>query len=81
MANDADLFTSRGQKPDYTSDPFQFYIVHKRRGAKHLDGKYTVFGEVISGFKVLDRIANDPVEEFGDNYPLKPVKMWCEVLE
>lgn len=81
MANDADLFRSRGQKPDYTSDPFQFYIVHKRKGAKHLDGKYTVFGEVISGFKVLDRIAEDPVEEFGDHYPLKPVKMWCEVVE
>ncbi len=81
MANDADLFVSQGKKPDYTSDPFQFYIVHQRKGAKHLDQRYTVFGEVISGFEVLDKIATAPVEEFGDHYPLEPVKMWCEVVE
>lgn len=80
MANDADLFVSKGLKPDYTSDPFQFYIVHQRRGAKHLDNRYTVFGEVISGFEVLDKIANAPVEEFGDHYPIEPVKMWCTVV-
>lgn len=81
MANDADLHISDGKKPDYTSDPFQFYIVHKRKGAKHLDGRFTVFGELISGFKVLDKIASDPVEEIGDHYPLKPVKMWIEVVK
>jgi peptidyl-prolyl cis-trans isomerase B (cyclophilin B) len=29
-----------------------------RGGASHLDGEYTVFGEVISGFDVINRIAN-----------------------
>jgi peptidylprolyl isomerase len=81
MANDSDLYIRDGKKPDYTSDPFQFYIVHKRSGAKHLDNRFTVFGEVVSGFDVLDKIANDPVEEFGDHYPLKPVQMWCKVIE
>lgn len=80
MANDADLFVSQGKEPDYSSDPFQFYIVHQRRGAKHLDNRYTVFGEVVSGFDVLDKIANAPVEEFGDHYPIEPVKMWCTVV-
>ncbi|MEZ4936712.1 MAG: peptidylprolyl isomerase [Crocinitomicaceae bacterium] len=80
MANDADLFTSKGLEPDYTSDPFQFYIVHTRQGAKHLDNRYTVFGEVTSGFEVLDKIATAPVEEFGDHYPIEPVKMWVTIV-
>jgi peptidyl-prolyl cis-trans isomerase B (cyclophilin B) len=29
-----------------------------RGGAHHLDGEYTVFGEIVSGFNVIDRIAN-----------------------
>ena len=81
MANDSDLNIADGKEPNYTSDPFQFYIVHKRKGAKHLDQRFTVFGELISGFDVLDKIANDPVEEIGDHYPLKPVRMWMEVVK
>lgn len=79
MANDSDLYLADGKKPVYTSDPFQFYIVHQRRGAKHLDNRFTVFGEMISGFDVLDKIANDPVEEEQNHYPIKPIQMWCTV--
>ena len=32
-------------------------------GSPHLDYQYTVFGELIQGFDVLDRIANSPVDE------------------
>lgn len=81
MANDSDLYIADGKEPVYTSDPFQFYIVHQRQGAKHLDNRFTVFGEMLSGFDVLDKIANDPVEEEQNHYPLKPVKMWCEVIK
>lgn len=81
MANDADLHIADGKEPDYTSDPFQFYIVHKRRGSKHLDGRFTVFGEVTKGLDVIDKIATAPVEEIGDHYPLEPVKMWIEVIK
>lgn len=80
MANDSDIHIQNGKDPVYTSDPFQFYIVHQRQGAKHLDNRFTVFGEVVSGFHVLDKIANDPVEELANHYPLKPIKMWCEVV-
>ena len=32
------------------------YLSHG--GAPHLDGSYTVFGEVITGFEVIDKIAD-----------------------
>lgn len=34
----------------------QFYIVLDERNARHLDGQYTVFGEVISGMDAVDAI-------------------------
>lgn len=47
-------------------------------GAPHLDGGYTVFGELISGFEVLDQIAAVHTNE--NNRPLKPVIMQMEVI-
>ncbi len=40
-------------------------------GAPHLDGNYTVFGEVISGFSVLKKISNVKTEQ-GD-WPVKSI--------
>lgn len=42
-------------------------------GAPHLDGDYTVFGEVIKGFDVLDRIASQTVD--GRGRPMDDVRM------
>ena len=47
--------------PQKESSGSQFYIVHSAEGCKHLDGNYTVFGEVIDGFEVIDLIAGKPV--------------------
>ena len=35
--------------PYKMASPFEFFIVQKKDGANHLDGNYTVFGEVIKG--------------------------------
>jgi cyclophilin family peptidyl-prolyl cis-trans isomerase len=43
--------------PDKRSSACQFYIVTRKWGAKHLDGSYTVFGEVVQGMEVADRIS------------------------
>jgi cyclophilin family peptidyl-prolyl cis-trans isomerase len=43
--------------PKKESSGSQFYIVHNNNGTPHLDGDYTVFGEVIEGMKVIDKIA------------------------
>lgn len=43
--------------PTRASSGSQFYIVQNQRGTPHLDGQYTIFGEVVSGLKVVDAIA------------------------
>ena len=59
--------------PEKASSGSQFYIVHTDDGAKHLDGNYTVYGEVIDGFGVIDLIANEPTG--AANRPVKEVKI------
>lgn len=44
--------------PAKESSGSQFYIVQDENGCRHLDGEYTIFGEVVSGFDVIDRIAS-----------------------
>jgi peptidyl-prolyl cis-trans isomerase B (cyclophilin B) len=47
-------------------------------GAPHLDGEYTVFGRVIQGLEVIDKIAAQPTEQ---ERPLQDIKMTVEVKE
>ncbi|MFK7831708.1 MAG: peptidylprolyl isomerase [Winogradskyella sp.] len=53
------------------ASPYQFFIVQKPDGAYHLDGEYTVFGEVISGMDVVDEISK--VETDDGEWPIKNV--------
>ena len=48
-------------------------------GTPHLDGGYTVFGELLSGFDVLDKIA--AVKTGRGDVPVEPVTMTLEILE
>lgn len=48
-------------------------------GTPWLDGGYTVFGEVVSGFDVIDKLAAVPTGS-GDK-PVTPVTMKIEILE
>ena len=62
-----------------TANPFressgsQFYIVQDPVGCSHLDGQYTIFGETISGFGVVDKITRVAVDQ--RSCPLTPVKI------
>ena len=47
-------------------------------GVPSLDGQYTVFGEVIEGQEVIDKIANEPVES--DKWPVTDIKIKVEVM-
>jgi cyclophilin family peptidyl-prolyl cis-trans isomerase len=42
-------------------------------GSPHLDGNYTVFGEVVEGIEVIDKIAE--VEVAGNSRPLNDIRM------
>ncbi|WP_324675936.1 peptidylprolyl isomerase [Hymenobacter sp. GOD-10R] len=46
--------------PTKASSASQFYIVENHSGTPHLDGAYTVFGQVINGLDVVDKIAAQP---------------------
>ncbi|MGC9326580.1 MAG: peptidylprolyl isomerase [Candidatus Hinthialibacter sp.] len=66
------LSMARSSNPDSAGS--QFFICHGR--AASLDGQYTVFGELIEGMEVLDKIAAAPVTRSpsGENsLPVTPV--------
>ena len=50
--------------PRKASSGSQFYIVQDEYGCSHLDGQYTVFGEVVEGLDVIDRIAAVPTDRY-----------------
>lgn len=67
------------KNPDKLSNPFEFYMVHSKRGAHHLNNQHTVFGEVISGFDTMDRISK--VDVGVDEWPTEDIRMTIEIIE
>lgn len=61
----------------FTDEQRQAY--KSKGGAAHLDGNYTVFGEVLEGLSVVDQIAFVQVD--GRSRPLKDVKMQVSLIE
>lgn len=54
--------SSSVDNPYKMASPFEFFIVQKKGGAHHLDGDYTIFGEVIDGMETVDKIASLPTD-------------------
>ncbi len=76
-----------GREEDVHSGDSEFYICIAPR--PHLDGKYTVFGQLIEGYDILEKISNVEVDEKWEgadkkmamHKPKKPViieKAWIE---
>lgn len=63
--------------PQRASSSTQFYLVQNHDGAHFLDGQYTVFGQVIQGLEVIDKIANQPRD--GRDRPTADIKMTMKV--
>jgi peptidylprolyl isomerase/peptidyl-prolyl cis-trans isomerase B (cyclophilin B) len=70
---------AEARKPEitYTEEQREFY--KKRGGTPHLDNEYTVFGEVIEGMDVVDKIQNVKTNE--KDIPLQNIIMNIVVLE
>ena len=63
--------------PSRASSGSQFYIVENHEGTPVLDEAYTVFGQVVDGLDVIDKIAEQPKD--GRDRPLSDIKMKVEV--
>lgn len=57
--------------PYKKASPYEFFIVQQKGGAHHLDGDYTIFGTVIRGMEVVDKIAAVPTD--ATDWPLQNV--------
>lgn len=68
---------ARNNNPQKESSGSQFYIVENHNGTPHLDNNYTVFGQVISGLDVIDKIAEQPKGPM--DRPVNPIRMTMKV--
>ena len=59
--------------PEKKSSGSQFYIVHDPEKCVHLNGAYTVFGETIDGFDVIDKIAG--TRTMDKDRPVKDIRI------
>ena len=69
------LSMARSQNPDSAGS--QFFIVVK--DSTFLDGKYTVFGEVVNGITVADKIVSQKRDQ-RDN-PMERIEMTVRIVE
>jgi cyclophilin family peptidyl-prolyl cis-trans isomerase len=69
------LSMARSQDPDSAGS--QFFIVVK--DSSFLDGQYTVFGEVLDGMDVADKIVNSPRD--GNDNPNERIEMKAVKIE
>ncbi len=69
------LSMARSQDPDSAGS--QFYIVVS--DSPFLDNKYTVFGEVVKGMEVADKIVNEPRDR--KDVPFGRIEMTVKVVE
>ena len=68
---------SAARTADPNSAGSQFFIMADK--APHLDGQYTVFGEVIKGLDIIDKIVSQPRDP-RDN-PLERIEMTVSIVE
>ena len=75
----AQQLSSFAQRSGVAYNDEQIEIYTKIGGTPHLDGGYTVFGEVVDGFDVIDKIA--AVKTGGMDKPVEDVSMSIEILK
>lgn len=54
--------------PTKASSGSQFYIVQDENACLHLDGQYSIFGEVIEGLDIIDKIATVATDRYDRPY-------------
>ena len=69
----------RDDNPGKYSARCQFYIVVNKNGVHRLDGDYTVYGKVIKGMDVVEKIAH--VAKDKTDTPLVPIKLDVNIIK
>jgi cyclophilin family peptidyl-prolyl cis-trans isomerase len=64
--------------PQKRSSGSQFYIVQNKQGTHFLDNNYTVFGKVLSGMDIVDKIAVQPKD--ARDRPIENITMQVKVI-
>lgn len=67
------------KKPEYKFDTHQVETYTTIGGTPHLDGTYTVFGEVIEGIELIDKIAAEKTDP--RDRPLTDIRMRIRLLK
>jgi peptidyl-prolyl cis-trans isomerase B (cyclophilin B) len=67
----------RDGNPEKISARCQFYIIQNQDGVHRLDGDYTVFGQVIDGMDVVEKIAQAETDD--KDQPIEPVTMKVKI--
>ncbi len=68
----------RDDNPGKLSARCQIYIVQNKDGLHRLDGDYTVFGQVIKGMDVVDKMVSVPRDK--SDQPLTPITMDVNII-
>lgn len=71
------IAAARKPNPEKKSSGSQFYIVENKGGTPHLDGAYTVFGIVVQGLDVIDKIAEQKKDRM--DRPVENIYMTVKV--
>tara|TARA_R110002072_G_scaffold23949_2_gene82016 strand:+ start:132675 stop:133406 length:732 start_codon:yes stop_codon:yes gene_type:complete len=68
------------ENPDKNSAPFEFFIfLGPLSSTSHLNGSYTVFGNVTKGMDVVEKIAKLPTDD--GEWPLQNIYITAKVLK
>jgi cyclophilin family peptidyl-prolyl cis-trans isomerase len=72
-ANDSTFIKSKQRTGGYETPEAHKQVYRTDGGVPHLDTRYTVFGEVVSGLNIVDKIA--AVETDSNDRPKEPVRI------
>jgi len=67
------------QNVSKASSPFEFFIVMDKGGTPHLNNDHTVYGKVISGMEVAEKIAK--VKTGDSEWPIDNIEMDIEIIK
>ena len=65
--------------PTKESTPFEFYFIQAKKDQSHLNYEHTVFGEIISGLDIIDKITEVAIDRY--EWPEKEIPMKITILD